>query len=402
MDLIQLILVLILGIIAGTFTGLIPGIHINLIASIILIYFVHLNLYFDISSIVVFIIAMGVTHTFIDFIPSVLFGVPSEDTFLSVMPAHRLVLQGEAYKAIFISSIGSLFGVFFIVLFSPVFYFGLEKLYNNINFMIPYVLIFVSLYLIISEKNLNLRIWAFIIALFSGFFGLFLLNTYIVDNPLLLLFTGMFGITSIFYSLFENSKLPEQKFEFKFNFDKDFFKAIFVGGVSSSVCCISPGMGNAQAATISTSFYKDINTENFIILTSAINTINFVLSIITFHLINKSRNGAIITVSQIAQEISFRQSIFYIILVLIISFIVFFFTLFLGKKLINIISKLNMMKINLAILIFLLIVILTLTGFYGILILLCSFFLGILAVSIGVRRIHLMNALLIPVIINLI
>ena len=388
MDLIKLIIVILIGILAGTFTGLAPGIHINLVASIVLINFVLLNSFFDINAIIIFIIVMGVTHSFIDFIPSVLFGVPSEDTILSVMPAHRLVLQGEAYKAIYISAIGSLYGVFFIILISPIFYFTLEKAYTSIAFIIPYLLIFVILFLIFSEKDNNLRLWAFIITLFSGCFGLFLLNTYTTDNSMLILFTGMFGVSGIFYSLFENSKLPKQNFEFKFKYSRNFFKAISIGGISSSICCISPGIGNAQAASISTAFYKDIDTENFIILTSAINTINFVLSIITFYLITKSRNGAIVVVAQIAQSITFKQCLFYMLIVLIVSIIGFYFTIYLGKKLINFVSKLNMKAINISILSFLFLIIYVLTGYIGILMLLTSFFLGVLAVSVGVRRIH--------------
>lgn len=402
MEITIIILMIFLGIISGIITGLIPGIHINLIASIILINFVLLNSIFGINGLIIYIIAMSVTHSFIDFIPSICFGVPSEDTCLSVLPAHRLVLNGEGYKAIFLSSIGSLFGTFFIISFSPIFYLGLKSLYENVKFLIPYILTITSLSLILNEKSKNKKFWALIVALLSGSFGLFILNSYITDNPLLILFTGMFGITSIIYSLAENSKMPNQNFKFNFKIDKEFIKSIFVGGFASSICCVSPGMGNAQAGTIASLFYKNITAEIFIIVLSAINTINFVLSILTLYLINKARNGAILVVSQITSAITFNQLIFFMIIVIIVSIIAFTLTCILGKKIIKIVSKINMKIVNILILIFLFGIVFYLTNIIGMIILLTSISLGFLVNSLGVRRVHLMNVLLLPVIFNLI
>lgn len=402
MDILLIFLMIFLGVIAGIFTGLIPGIHINLIASIILINFVLLNSFLKISDLIIFILAMSVTHSFIDFIPSICFGVPSEDTCLSVLPAHRLVLQGEAFKAIFLSAIGSLFGVFFIFLLSPLFYYSLEWIYSNIKFAIPYILLITSLGLILNEKSKNKKFWSLIVGLLSGSFGMFILNSYLTNNPLLILFTGMFGVTSIVYSLAENSKMPKQNFKFKFKMDKDFIKSIFIGGFASSICCVSPGMGNAQAGTIASLFYKNISAEIFIVVLSVINTINFVLSIITLYLIDKARNGAILVVSQITETITFNQLVFFMIIVLIVSFIGFFLTLFLGKRIIKIVSKINMKIVNILILSFLFLIVFILTDLIGLLILLTSVSLGFLVNSLGVRRVHLMNVLLVPVIMNLI
>jgi len=402
MEIFSIILMIILGIIAGIFTGLIPGIHINLIASMILVNFVLLNIYFEINALIIFILAMSVTHTFIDFIPSICFGVPSEDTCLSVLPAHRLVLNGQAYKAIFLSSIGSLFGVIFIIIMSPIFYFLLEILYSKVKIFIPYILLFTTIALILSEKTLTKKMWALLIAGFTGAFGMFLLNSYLINNPLLVLFTGMFGVTSILYSLAEQSSMPKQNFKFDFKINKDIIKSVFVGGIAASICCVSPGMGNAQAGTIASVFYRKITSEIFIVILSVINTINFVLSILTLYLIGKARNGAILVVLQLIETITFNQLAFFMIIVVIVSFIAFFLTLKIGKKIIMIVSKINMKIVNICILIFLFLIVFFLTNIYGILIMFASVSLGALVNSLNIRRVHLMNVLLIPVIINLI
>jgi len=94
----ELILALFLGILAGTFTGLSPGIHINLVSTILVSSLPFLS-FLPLISLVVFIVSMSITHTFIDFIPSIYFGAPEEDNFLSVLPGHKMLNQGKAHEA---------------------------------------------------------------------------------------------------------------------------------------------------------------------------------------------------------------------------------------------------------------------------------------------------------------
>ena len=44
-------------------------------------------------------------------------------------------------------------------------------------------------------------------------------------------------------------------------------------------------------------------TENFLITISSINTINFSISVLTFYLIQRARNGSIIAISQLKNPI---------------------------------------------------------------------------------------------------
>ena len=93
----EFILPLLIGIVAGTLTGLAPGIHINLVSAILLF---SLDKFQSIPliSIVVFIVSMSITHTFIDFIPSIFLGAPEEDNFLSILPGHQLFMEGKDMK----------------------------------------------------------------------------------------------------------------------------------------------------------------------------------------------------------------------------------------------------------------------------------------------------------------
>ena len=99
---IQIFLAIILGIIAGCITGLIPGIHINLIASFLVSISAYLTIISPPITFVIFVVSMAITHTFIDFIPSIFLGAPDNDAALSILPGHNLLLKGKGLSLIHI------------------------------------------------------------------------------------------------------------------------------------------------------------------------------------------------------------------------------------------------------------------------------------------------------------
>ena len=68
--LVEFLLAILAGIIFGIFTGLIPGIHVNLITLILVVSLVSLEKFSPLV-LAVFITSLAITHTFLDFIPSV-------------------------------------------------------------------------------------------------------------------------------------------------------------------------------------------------------------------------------------------------------------------------------------------------------------------------------------------
>ncbi len=403
MNLSLFLLVILLGILSGIITGLFPGIHINMISTLVLLNTSFLLNYFEINYLIIYIISMGITHSFIDFIPSILFGIPNADTSISIIPAHRLVLNGEAYLAIFLSSIGSLFGLFFAIIITPLFILFLNKFYSQFKEYILFLLIIIIIYLILLEKDLNHKFWALIITIFSAGLGVLALNSYLIQSPLLILFSGIFGLSSLINSLIENqNSYPKQRLEINFKFNKDFFKSIFIGGFSSTLCSITPGIGNSQAAILSTIFFKNINSRLFIIVTSSINTINFILSFLTFYLISKTRNGAVYVISQLTTTFNTIQIELFSITIIITAIIGFIITIILGKIIIQTITKINFKRLNISIILLIIFIVYYLTNIYGLILLISSTSLGLLTILLGIQRVHLMNVLLIPIIFNLI
>ena len=158
---IEIIIALIIGIIAGTITGLTPGIHINLIALITISFSETLLKITTPIILAIFITSMAITHTFLDFIPSIFLGAPNEDSFLSVLPGHKLLLEGRGYYAIIFTLYGSLSALFIILFFTPFFIFLVPFIYSKIQKIIPFILIIVCFLLIYSDKKKKFHLFLY-------------------------------------------------------------------------------------------------------------------------------------------------------------------------------------------------------------------------------------------------
>ena len=76
MDILILLIALFIGCAVGIVTGLIPGIHVNTIAILVLAVLPFLSKYFSPLALAILFISMCIVHSFLDFIPSVFMGAP--------------------------------------------------------------------------------------------------------------------------------------------------------------------------------------------------------------------------------------------------------------------------------------------------------------------------------------
>jgi putative membrane protein len=391
--LIEIILFLVFGIFAGTVTGLIPGIHINLIGAILVS--LSVSLFYSVNSIyiVVFIVTMAITHTFVDFIPSVFLGCPDTDTELSILPGHELLKQGKGYEAILLTCYGSLAAIFILVLIFLPSVFVISKTYDFVKPFIPYLLILISSVLIFSEKK---KFFALLVFLLAGFLGWSVLNMTENSEKLLLpLLTGLFGGSSLLISIKNKFEIPKQKIT---KVKTKILKPLIGAVIASPLCSFLPGLGSGQAAIIGNSVSKT-DKKGFLILLGATNTLVMGFSFITLYIISKTRTGAAVAVQQILGNLSLNILIFILGIILISGIISFFLTIFLAKFFSQKIENVNYTYISLITLLLLVIVVLLFSGFIGLAVLIAATFTGIYSISLGVRRTNMMGCLLIPTII---
>ncbi len=381
-----------LGIICGIFTGIIPGIHPNTVIFLITLYLPIALSFTTVENIVIFIVSLSVTHTFTSFISAAVLGVPEEENALSVNPAHRLSMKGEAYRAVYLTVIGGISSAIFIapIILIEDFIKGISEFYRISLKVLPLVLTAVLIYMIMIDRN---KILAFLIALASGTLGYISLNTYTVDPQvkLLSIFSGLFGASAIVVSIFTESKLPKQSFKDVKGF---YFFDGFLGFLSAFLIIFFPSLSPSQAVIITQSMFKK-GLESFLVALGGLTTADIILSFISLFYLGNPRSGASVAV----EKLDFSNANLCIAVAYFSLPFAGVLTILLSKKIISIISRINYKKLNILVLLFISSIVLF-NGFYAAVLFLTSTSLGILAQMLGVQKNILVSVLIIPTIIS--
>jgi putative membrane protein len=395
----QIIFALLLGVSFGIITGLIPGVHVNLISLLLLSlsgYFLGFTSPLVLS---VFIIAMSVTHSFLDSIPATFLGAPDPAMALGVLPGHKLLLEGKGYEAVKLTVIGSLLSLFVVLLIIPLMIPVVPLIYEFIQPFIGYILIFVVGYMIWKEDGFLKKVWALFLFFLTGVLGLVVFNIPNLRQPLFPLLSGLFGVSALVLSLNQNTKIPEQKIsETIFVSHGKKAKAVGAAVFSGSLTGLFPGLGSAQAAIIGMQLVGNIGNYAFMILIGGINTVNFVFSLVTLYTLEKARNGAVVAVLEIVKSINLIE----LIVLLLVALITGCIAAFLALKISKIFAK-YIVKVNYKVLCYCIIGLIALMSFafgrfLGLFVLMVSTFVGLIAPIVGVKRSNAMGCLLLPVI----
>ncbi len=394
--LLEILVSIIAGVLFGIITGLTPGVHVNLISVLLLASAPVLAQHFSFLALAVFIIAMALTHTFLDSIPSIFLGAPESDTALGVLPGHRYLLKGHGYAAVKLTLIGSLGAIILSTLIFPLLVPFVKHGYPLIEDYMGWFLVGVACFMIIRDKN---KAWALIVFLLSGALGVIVLGMPNLKNPLFPLLTGLFGISTLIISLMRKESIPKQVLIKKTPLDKKkTIKALVSGQASGFLTAVFPGLGAATAAVISLQFTRKLGDHGFLILIGAINTVNFTLSLLTLLVLGKARNGAVITVQKLVENITLPHILLFLSTALIAGGAAFILGLYISRGFSSLIMKINYKALVTGIICFLVILTIILSRPIGLLILLTSTAIGLIPPEKKLPRVHAMGCLLVPVI----
>lgn len=390
----EIIIAVLIGIIGGIFSGLTPGIHTNLLAALLLSISPSLLTYTSPLILSTLIVSMAITHTFLNVLPAVYLGAPdSEGKILSVLPGHRMLLQGKGYEAVKLTLLGSFLAIIIGILLTPLLLKFLPSLYSSIKSYIGYILVIASLYLIFRERK---KFWAFFIFMLSGIFGLGVLNLN-MKEPLFPLLSSLFGVAGLLISLKDNVKIPKQIIT-KTDIPKtEVAKAMSSASIVGTFVSLMPGLGPAQAAIIGSQITK-LTDKGFLVLVGSLETLGMITSFIAITSIQKARNGAVVVISRLMETITEKDLILFLIVAFIVGIIAIFLSLSFAKIFSSLITKINYQKLCILIIVLIVGMCLWLSSFTGLLVLFIGSFIGTLPPLIGIGKNHLMGCLLLPVI----
>lgn len=397
--LLEILLAVFAGICAGIFSGLIPGIHVNLITVIIVS---SVGILSGVSPllIAIFIISLALTHSFLDSIPSIYLGAPDESMVVGVLPGHQLVLEGKGHLAITYTLLGSLAALVLTILFIPIGVKVLEPVQTVVSPYIGKALLGIIILLLILSKKFFRNAFFFLAA---GVLGLTCFSLVSQKQILLPLLSGLFGTSTLLYSLATTKAMPLQKLNTtaiplqQKKLEGVTLRATLVGMLASFL----PGFGSSQAALVASTTLKEKTPAEYLLLVGGINTVNFSFSLVTMMVLGKARNGAIVGIRDVLGSITEGQLLLFVFVLLFVGGIATILGLKFSRLLAVFLQKIDYKKLVTGVILFLVFIVLLLSGFQGIIILFAATGLGILANTFGAQKNMLLGCLILPVILYL-
>ena len=396
MNFVFVILAILLGTLLGIITGLTPGVHINLVSAILLSLAPAIAIYTPLYLICVTIIAMAITHTFLDTIPSIFLGAPDDDKALGVLPGHRYLLRGNGLMAIKLCIIGGIGGTLLsTLLFLPTIWL-VVMLAETIKPYLFWIMLAIILFTILKDQKILL---ASIVFLLSGMLGFITLHLPL-DEPLLPLLSGMFGIATLLYSINEHQNMPEQRDEQYTTLDvRKTTVGALLGFAAGFLTALLPGI-SASAASAAVTPGTKLGDHGFLILLGSLGSASFILSLAAFIAIEKARNGAMAVIVSLS-EINVSFTIIALSAALIATGIAALITLRLGRSATHWLPRLPYRTTCICVIIFVMLIVVTRSGWVGFLVLATSTAIGLLPAALRTARGQAMGCLLLPLLVFL-
>jgi putative membrane protein len=407
----EIIIACLIGVLCGAVTGIIPGVHVNTVGAFIFVSSAYLLNFVSTDFVAVFLISMAISHSMIDFLPSMFLGVPEEGTVLSVLPGHYFMLLGRGKEAVRLVTIGGFGSLIVTIALLPIFAIFLPPIYWTIK---PYIYLILVLAVVYMIKRLNRNIysmlWSIFLFLSSGIMGWVMLNTPMSTNvTLLTIFSGLFGVSTLIYSLTQNSTVPTQNKNHNFRINKNVLKGIFAGGIAGSILGFLPGMGPAQGSILAQELSGggDIgeNREGFLVAMSGVNVSDTLFSLIAIYLIGNPRSGIAVFIDKLIQNFDLNYLLLFVFVSVTAVSLSVFFCLKLGDFLILYLNHINYSLLSKSVILFtsLLVIIFAVIEnaniLYVVLAYLTSISLGMIPHYIGVNKSNLMGVLILPAIV---
>jgi len=395
----------------GLMTGLVPGIHVNTLASVLLILYPAIEVglsqmvppEYTAIGICCAIMSASVVHSFVDFVPSVFIGAPDGEDALSVLPGHRLLLAGEGMRAVRSAAVGSLIGCSAaIVLAIPVQYVMMSGLSDALEGYTKMVLLIVTFILIMNERRHLLS--AILSFLLSGALGYAVMNLPIPasglfgEGTLLMpMLTGLFGLPVLLESD-GGHPIPRQTDDGKDHVGiVPGLKGVLMGAVAGWF----PGITSTVGATVSATVMPERSPERFISTVASIGTVTTILSLVTLSVSGGGRSGTVIVIGDIlGSSISgFATDPFILLLMAsaLASLIGYRLTIMAGKLFTVMLTRIDQLLLNRCVIVFLIVMVIATTGLWGIVILICALMIGFIPVAEGMGKTTLCGCLILPV-----
>jgi len=432
-----------LGSLVGAFAGLVPGLHPNTLATVfsgfpqaalaLSALAVGFQMPVDSGTLLLgcFLIGILMAHSLTEIIPTAMLGITDDETVVSLLPSQRLYGLGRAdlaIESVIIGGLGALL-LFAILLLPTRWLMGTPaQLYSSMKPFMGLLLLGISGYVILSQRDRNEITKSIAIFFLSGMIGIAVLTAQLpalatnhlaggiwkVDSSTFLLpaFSGMFALPSLVFSGGPNRDKTIEMIAGE-QIVGSRMKPLLRSILPSMMVGWLPGITNAYATSFSMARRREDthvvrSAYSYLITYSATNIGGSLQSILAMGTILRFRNGTLEAINgHVAKEaLTWFDTLdppTAILAFLWAACVAMIFGAWLcpilGRRMLSNIECGKFRLLRPAVILLLLILAFIVSGPIGLFVLFSCFLVGAWAISIGAPRVHLMGFLLVPVII---
>lgn len=394
---IDILLGTLVGIVLGTVSGIIPGVHANTLAGVLISLQMVLLGIFGPAALACMLFAALITHTFVDAIPSTFLGVPDADTSLAVLPAHALCLEGNGEEAVRIAALGSACAMIIAVPLSLLCFLLLPALQPYFDWWIGILLVAVVGYMIVTSEAPGFGLAVFLV---SGLLGVFALryaflgwHTIGGGNAILMpLLSGLFGISVLLTA--SRGTIPTQQFRGIRIDDRGVVRSSLLGTAAGIAVGWLPGLSTASANGVLAAvigYGKD--RRAYILATNAANTANAFIGLAALFALGRMRNGVMAAIEGL--ELPSMGGL--MVAGVLAACAAYLITVGLSRFAVCL-GAVDSHLLNRAVILFVVLLSVLLTGPFGLFILLLATGLGLVPRYINLPAVYCMGAIMVPVI----
>ena len=411
MDAVAWALALAAGLGAGSVAGLLPGFHTNTLAALLLALAPVAGTWGAFA-----LLAAGAAHAFVAIIPSTYAGVPGEDSTLSVLPAHRLLLEGKGAQAVRIAADAALAATLCAVLLILPFKWLMEEPGRALQLLdaaSPWILAGVLVLLLWQERRKGWRRLAGAGICLAAAGGLGVLAggmrlTALVPipaTPLLPLLSGLFGAAGLVHSASSGAWVPEQSpapERQARSVRRSVAVACLRGVAAAGWTAATPGLTSAVGASVALVGSRSRDPRVALACMNAVGAAHQVFALAMLWLTLRARTGTAIAVQDLVSVQAWQagrpptEMLAALAIVVAAAAGGYILALALDRVASRRLSRLDGRRLSFAALAFLSVLVFVLAGPLGMLLFAVATTLGLLPIAIGVRRVHLAAAIIVP------
>lgn len=390
------------GALVGLATGLVPGIHVNLLAAVLL------ATPWISPDAALGLVAAGTVHTIVNILPATYLGVPDEDGGLTVLPAHRMLLHGQAATAVRLSVHASLLACLLAAaLLVPYRWLLQGHGLTLLEASVPWVLAAVPLVLAWQERS---KAWSHVpaalgVAMLAGLLGHVALGwnvralVPVPTTPLLPLLSGLFGVPTLLHAIQSRGQRPAQDPPDTDSVPLGTRRSVARGVAAGAFTAVLPGL-TAAVATALAHPAKQKDPRPVLATLSAVNTAHTVFALGVLWIIGRGRSGLAIAYSDLQGRpawTGFLPDDLAAVLAAIIAAgaIGMWGTIGLDRALGR--RLMDARRLEKAALGILVLIVVLLSGPRGVALLAVAALVGLVPLAWGLRRVHLASALILPI-----